>query len=99
MVEHESQGQQIYGKLNRVAEQFLDVQLGYLGAIPRDGYLRRSLQQQSAVVERYPGSHAAKALRKLAKKVGATTRLAPGGGGLGFFIERLAYTGNRVAEV
>ncbi len=98
-VEHESQGQQIYGKLHRVAAQFLDVHLGYLGAIPRDGYLKRSLQQQRAVVERFPGSHSAKALRKLAMKVGATNRAASGGGGLGFFVERLAYAGNRVAEV
>jgi len=99
MVDHESQGQQIYGKLHRVADQFLDVQLGYLGAIPRDGYLKRALQQQCAVVERYPASHASKALRTLARRVGSTTRTAPGSGGLGFFVERLAYAGNRVAEV
>lgn len=99
MVEHESQGQQIYAKLNRVAGQFLDVRLGYLGAIPRDGYVKRSLQQQCAVVERYPGCQASRALRKLARQVGAATRVAPARGGLGFFIERLAYPGNRVAEV
>lgn len=99
MVEHDSHGQQIYAKLHRVADQFLDVHLGYLGAIPRDAYLRRSLQQQSAVVERYPGSHASMALRKLARKVGGATRTTSGDGGLGFFVERLAYTGDRVAGV
>lgn len=99
MVEHESQGQQIYGKLNRVADQFLNVRLGYLGAIPRDGYLRQALQQQCAVVERYPNSHAARALRNLARRVGAASRTAPVGGGLGFFVERLAYTGNEVAGI
>lgn len=99
MVEHDSQGRQIYGKLHRVAEQFLDVYLGYLGAVPRDGYLRSALQQQSAVVQRYPGSHAARALEKVATTIGANAHAAPRGGGLGFFVERLASPGSRVAEV
>ncbi len=99
MVEHDSQGAQVYAKLHQVAERFLDVSLGYLGAIPRDGYLRRSLQQQGAVVELYPASHASRALRQLATTLGDGTRTRSGNGGLGFFVERLACTGNRVAEV
>lgn len=99
MVEHESQGTQIYGKLHRVADQFLDVHLGFLGAIPRDGYLRQAVQQQSAVVERYPGSHAARALEKVATKIATNAHTAPRGGDLGFFVERLALSGSSVAEV
>ena len=99
MVDHDAQGRQIYGKLHRVADQFLDVHLGYLGAVPRDGYLRRSVQQQSAVVERYPRSHASRALQQLAMKIGVDTRPAHGGGGLGFFVERLVQPVGPVAEV
>ncbi len=98
MVEHESQGRQIYAKLDRVADRFLDVHLGYLGAIPRDGYLRRALQQQSAVVERYPHSDASRALEHVASRIGVDVFATQGGGGLGFFVERLAHPGTRVAE-
>ncbi|HDY83288.1 MAG TPA: MinD/ParA family protein, partial [Halieaceae bacterium] len=69
MVDNESQGRQLYSKLNKVAERFLDVHLGYLGAIPRDGYLRKAVQQQGAVVDVYPRSPSAQALLKIANKI------------------------------
>lgn len=91
MVEGDAQGRALYGKLSRVASRFLDVSLGYLGAIPRDNYLCKAVQQQSAVVELYPRSSSAKALQKLAQEIGSRSTLASsnGVGRLGFFVERL----------
>lgn len=91
MVEGDVEGRALYAKLSRVASRFLDVSLGYLGAIPRDNYLRKAVQQQSAVVELYPRSSSAKALQQLAKSIGSRSTIASsnGMGRLGFFIERL----------
>lgn len=89
MVDSEQQGRQLYDKLGRVADRFLDVHLGYLGAIPRDDDLRRAVQQQGAVVQLYPRSKSARALAKLAADLDTNTGPLQGNGGLGFFVERL----------
>ncbi|SRR6056297_537825 len=99
MVEHVDQGRELYAKLHRVTEQFLDVRLGYLGAIPRDGYLRRAVQRQGAVVQLYPHSQAAQALQQVADKLNIDARRWRAGGGLGFFIERLVDGSDPMAEI
>lgn len=99
MVDHASQGRELYAKLHRVTEQFLDISLGYLGAIPRDGYLRRAVQRQSAVVSLYPHSHASQALMEVAGRVSCEVRAARGAGGLGFFVERLGRCDEAALEV
>ena len=71
MVDSDAQGRRLYGKISRVADRFLDISLGYLGAIPRDEYLRKAVQQQGAVVQIYPRSKSALALKKLADDVSA----------------------------
>lgn len=99
MVGSEIQGRQLYGKLNRVAEKFLDVHLGYLGAIPRDVYLRKAVQQQCAVVDIYPRSESARALMKIASRIDVERKPFRSSGGLEFFVERLINPGTGVAEV
>ena len=89
MVETEAQGRQLYGKICSVADRFLDVHLGYLGAVPRDDFLRKSIQQQGAVVQLYPRSKSAQALTQLAKNIDSSASPQEGSGGLGFFVERL----------
>lgn len=89
MVDRAIQGRQLYEKILRVTDRFLDVQLGYLGAVPRDDYLRRAVQQQNPVVAAYPRSKSAIALNKLAVAVEAESSPRADFGGLSFFVERL----------
>lgn len=96
MVDNDSQGRQLFDKVSRVADRFLDVHLGYLGAIPRDDYLRKAVQQQSAVVLAYPRSRSAQALTKLAKTIESNSNLHQNSGGLGFFVERLIQYGSEI---
>ena len=98
MVENDVQGRHLYNKISRVTDRFLDVHLGYLGAIPRDQYLCKAVQQQNAVVELYPRSASAKALIKLANVAASTFRPHQSIGGLGFFIERLIHVPNVGSE-
>ncbi|MDX2462959.1 MAG: MinD/ParA family protein [Porticoccus sp.] len=99
MVDNDSQGRQLYDKVSRVADRFLDVHLGYLGAIPRDDYLRKAVQQQNAVVQAYPRSPSAQALVRLAKAIDNPASVHQSPGGLGFFVERLIHYGTLGIEV
>ena len=84
-----SQGRELYNKLSRVAERFLDVTLDYLGAVPYDDNLKKAVQKQKAVVQAFPRSPASNAFKQIARK--AMNWPAPNSmeGHLEFFIERL----------
>ena len=62
-VQHAVEGRQLFEKLERVTSRFLDVTLSYLGAIPRDEWLRRAIQRQESVVDAFPSAPAALAFR------------------------------------
>lgn len=83
------EGLQLYQKISRVCDRFLNVTLEFAGSVPFDDYLRRAVQQQTAVVEAFPSSMSADAFKNLAIK--ADRWLVPHGvrGHLEFFIERL----------
>jgi flagellar biosynthesis protein FlhG len=91
-VGHTSEGRQLYDKLERVTSKFLDVTLNYLGAIPRDEWLRRAIQRQEAVVDAFPAAPASMAFREIAKR--AEKWQTPNGprGHVEFFMERLIPT-------
>ncbi|MEM9758531.1 MAG: MinD/ParA family protein [Pseudomonadota bacterium] len=88
MVDNDLQGRQLFEKLCRVTDRFLDVHLGHLGSVPRDDYLRRAVRAQRAVLAEFPRSESSRALAKIAERV-ASLPLAASAGGLGFFMERL----------
>ncbi|MDH3387141.1 MAG: P-loop NTPase, partial [Gammaproteobacteria bacterium] len=88
------QGRELFNKLARVSQKFLDVTLDYLGSVPYDDCLKKAVQKQKSVVEAFPRSPSALAFKQLAKK----TQLWPAPtcmeGHLEFFIERLvSYSG------
>ena len=91
-VGHPSEGRQLYDKLERVTAKFLDVTMNYLGAIPRDEWLRRAIQRQEAVVDAFPAAPASMAFREIAKR--AEKWQTPNGprGHVEFFMERLIPT-------
>lgn len=82
-------GQQLYEKLAKVCEQFLDVSLDYLGTVPFDHDLRESVQKQVPVTVHRPNSVSAKAFNGMAQKI--ETWPIPRGvtGYLQFFVENL----------
>jgi flagellar biosynthesis protein FlhG len=88
------QGRELYIKLSRVADQYLDVTLDFLGAVPFDDYLRKSVQKQKCVIDLFPRSPSAMAFRKIAEKVHSWPAPRTMEGHLEFFIERLiSYSG------
>lgn len=88
-VQHGAEGRQLFEKLERVTARFLDVTLNYLGAIPRDEWLRRAIQRQEAVVDAFPSAPSAMAFRDIARR--SRQWQSPSGprGHVEFFLERL----------
>ena len=89
------QGRELYIKLARVADKFLDATLDYIGSIPYDDYLKKSVQKQKCVLENYPRSPSSMAFRKLAQKVQTWPMPKTMEGHLEFFIERLVSFSSR----
>ena len=83
------EGMNLFRKLERVTNQFLDVSLKYAGEIPHDPYLKRAIREQRPVTEAYPLSPAAQAFRKLANHAGQWPVPRGPRGNLEFFVERL----------
>lgn len=89
MVHQASEGRQLFEKLARVAEKFLDVTLDYVGIMPFDESVRKAVQKQKSVVEAFPRSRAALAFKNLAMKADKWPIPAKAAGHLEFFVERL----------
>ena len=93
MVRTEQEGRNMYNKLVTVTDRFLDVALQYIGSIPYDESVRKAVQAQRAVIEKFPNSKAALAYRQLAQKVLSWPIQNVPRGHLEFFVERLVQGG------
>jgi flagellar biosynthesis protein FlhG len=89
MVRSPKEGQQLFGKLSKVTDRFLDVALELVGVIPFDENIRKSVRKQQAIVEAYPSSPAAIAFKSLAGKLIRWPVPKQPSGHLEFFIEQL----------
>lgn len=83
------QGRELYNKLARVSQKFLDVTLDFLGSIPYDDCLKKAVQKQKSVVEAFPRSPSALAFKQIGKKTQQWPTPSSMEGHLEFFIERL----------
>ncbi|MBF7731517.1 MinD/ParA family protein [Pseudomonas sp. N040] len=83
------EGRNLFAKLTRITDRYLDVSLHYLGAIPHDECVRKAVQKQRAVYEAFPRSKSALAFKAIARKVDSWPLLESPRGHLEFFVERL----------
>ncbi|MGD7034489.1 MAG: MinD/ParA family protein [Gammaproteobacteria bacterium HGW-Gammaproteobacteria-10] len=93
MVQSAQQGQNLFLKLTKVTDRYLDVTLQFAGAVPYDEYLRKAVQQQSPVVAAYPRSKSSLALKNVARQINSWPIKGQAGGYLEFFIERMIQYG------
>lgn len=83
------EGRNLYNKILKVTDHYLDAALDFMGIVPEDEFLKKAIQKQRAVVEAYPRSKSALAFKKLASKADSWPVPASAGGQLEFFVERL----------
>ena len=93
------EGRELFQKLSKATDRFLDVMLTFAGAIPYDARLRKAVQHQRAVVEAFPRSPSALAIKRVARQLGASSTDTRTHGHLEFFIERLIQADTHDAEV
>jgi flagellar biosynthesis protein FlhG len=93
------EGRDLFNKISRVTDRYLDVTLEFIGVVPHDDYLRKAVRKQRAVVQAYPRSRSAVAFKKLAQKTDRWPVPCAAGGHLEFFIERLIQSRNGYTEV
>lgn len=89
MVRNLKDGQDLFNKLFRVSEQFLDVQLNYLGAVPFDEHVHKAVKKQKPVLMAYPECNASTSFREIAGGVSSLPFNAILSGNTSFFLERL----------
>lgn len=99
MVHSAQEGRDLYNKLSRVTDRYLDLMLNFIGAIPYDDALKKAVKGQKAVVYAYPRSRAAQAFRSLAKRVDELPMPEGASGHLQFFVERLLQYSSQNQEV
>jgi flagellar biosynthesis protein FlhG len=91
------EGPDLYQKIARVCDRFLNVTLEFAGSVPYDDFLRRAVQRQTAVVEAYPACISSVALKNLAQKADKWSVPKGARGHLEFFVERMV--GTRMSPV
>ncbi|MFA3789658.1 MinD/ParA family protein [Aliiglaciecola sp. SL4] len=89
MVRNMREGQELFAKLSKVTNRFLDVALELVATVPYDENIRRSVRKQKAIVDAFPGSPASIAIKGLADKAMHWTIPNQPGGHLEFFLEQL----------
>jgi flagellar biosynthesis protein FlhG len=83
------EGQELFIKLSKATDRFLDVVLSFLGAVPFDGKLRKAIQHQRAVVDAFPHSPASLAFKRITKQINNWPQHYQTDGQLKFFVERM----------
>lgn len=99
MVRSAEEGRNLYNKLCRVTDRYLEVILSYMGNVPFDESLRKAVRGQKPVVHAYPRSPAAQAFKNLAKKADNWPVPAGVSGHLQFFVERLVQYASHSGDI
>ncbi len=87
-VSGEPEARQVYNKLSRVGEKFLDITLIFLGYIPKDANVPLAVCRQQAVVEYRPESPASRSFIDTAKRL-KRLPIRSRRGGLNYFWQRM----------
>jgi flagellar biosynthesis protein FlhG len=99
MARSAQEGRDLYNKMCRVTDRYLDVMLSYMGAIPYDDNLRKAVRAQRPVIQAFPRSRVAQGFRNLAKKVESWPQPRGASGQVQFFVERLIQFSSEYGEV
>lgn len=89
MVRSVKEGQELFAKLTRVTDRFLNVNLELVATIPYDENVRKAARKQKAFIEAFPKTAASMAIKSLALKAGKWPLPDMASGHLEFFLEQL----------
>ena len=99
MVRSTQEGRDLYNKICRVTDRYLDTMLSYMGSIPYDEQLRKAVRAQKPVIQAHPRSRSAQTFKNLAKKADNWPVPEGLGGHLQFFVEQLIQFSSQSGEM
>ncbi|WP_206099422.1 MinD/ParA family protein [Rheinheimera riviphila] len=91
MVRSLREGQELFAKLSRVTDRFLDVTLELVATIPFDENVRKAARKQKAFVDAFPKTPASLAVKTLATRAVQWPVPPSASGHLEFFLEQLVH--------
>lgn len=84
------EGENLFRKLSKATDRFLDVVLTFIGTVPYDEKLRKAVQHQRAVVDAFPRSPSALAFKRITRKINEWSHAdIHSTGQMKFFVERM----------
>ncbi len=89
MVRSLREGQELFAKLSRVTDRFLDVTLELVATIPFDENVRKAARKQKAFIDAFPKTPASLAVKTLATRAVQWPVPPSASGHLEFFLEQL----------
>ena len=96
MTQSPQEGRALFAKLTKVTDNFLDVALCYVGAVPYDECMRKAVQKQRAVYEAFPRSKCAQAFQSIARKIDDLPLPTSPRGHVEFFVDQLVLNSSRL---
>ena len=94
MTHNAREGRELFVKLSKATDRFLDVVLNFIGAVPYDGKLRKAIQHQRAVVDAFPYSPSSLAFKRITKQINSWPENIQSDGQIQFFAERMIQADN-----
>ena len=88
MVDSNAHAEKLFNQFYKICTHFLDVTLEHCGYIPIDEYMKRAIQKQKSVIDVYPGSRSAFALKRIAKSIEKWPKPKTSNGSVELFLER-----------
>ncbi len=89
MAGSEKEALEVYRKLTKVSNNYLDITINYLGSIPQDKRMRETLRKQNPMVNLYPNSKSSQAFAALTQNLMEDVPETSLKGSLQFFWKRL----------
>lgn len=99
MVENEHAGRHAYNSFCHSLDDLHEVTVSYAGFVPLDATVRQAAMAHRPLIESFPKSRAAMAIRNLALRTGHWPFAHAAGGHMEFFVERLIKQNNVEMEV
>lgn len=95
MVKESAEAKAVYLNLSNAAQKFLgNVVIEYMGFIPTDETLQRSVIKRRPVILDNPGAPSSQSIKKLARMIMTAPRAREAGGNIKFFVKRFVDMGN-----
>jgi flagellar biosynthesis protein FlhG len=92
------EGQFVFNKLQKISEQFMSLNLHYLGCVPKDDYVSLAARHQRALLEEFPGATAAQAVLSLRTQITQWEQDDTSRGSIAFFLERFIQPNREASE-